>query len=124
MHFISHVSHTTIWFFSVFIECVTILLLFFTFCFFSHKACRPGIEPVPPALEGEVSTTGPPGKPPHITICNKKQWIKRQPAAAAKSRQSCPTLCDPIDGSPPGSPVPGILQARTLERVAISFSNA
>ena len=45
-------------------------------------------------------------------------------AAAAKSLQSCLTLCDPIDGSPPGSPVPGILQARTLERVAISFSNA
>ena len=42
----------------------------------------------------------------------------------AKSLQSCPTLCDPIDGSPPGSPVPGILQARTLEWVAISFSNA
>ena len=47
-----------------------------------------------------------------------------QSAAAAKSLQSCPTLCDPIDGSPPGSPVPGILQARTLEWVAISFSNA
>ena len=45
-------------------------------------------------------------------------------AAAAKSLQSCPTLCDPIDGSPPGSPVLGILQARTLEWVAISFSNA
>ena len=45
-------------------------------------------------------------------------------AAAAKSLQSCPSLCDPIDGSPPGSPVPGILQARTLEWVAISFSNA
>ena len=45
-------------------------------------------------------------------------------AAAAKSLQSCPTLCDSIDGSPPGSPVPGILQARTLEWVAISFSNA
>ena len=43
---------------------------------------------------------------------------------AAKSLQSCPTLCDPIDGSPPGSPVPGILQARTLECVAISLSNA
>ena len=43
---------------------------------------------------------------------------------AAKSPQSCPTLCDPIDGSPTGSPVPGILQARTLEWVAISFSNA
>ena len=45
-------------------------------------------------------------------------------AAAAKSLQLCPTLCDPIDSSPPGSPVPGILQARTLEWVAISFSNA
>ena len=45
-------------------------------------------------------------------------------AAAAKLLQSCPTLCDPIDGSPPGSPFPGILQARTLEWVAISFSNA
>ena len=45
-------------------------------------------------------------------------------AAAAKSLQSCSTLCDPIDGSPPGTAVPGILQARTLEWVAISFSNA
>ena len=45
-------------------------------------------------------------------------------AAAAKLLQSCPTLCDPRDGSPPGSTVPGILQARTLEWVAISFSNA
>ena len=45
-------------------------------------------------------------------------------AAAAKSLQSCPTLCDPIDISPPGSPAPGILQARKLEWVAISFSNA
>ena len=57
-------------------------------------------------------------------------WSRRtQPpvsvaAAAAKSLQSCPTLCDPIDGSPPGSPVPGILQARTLEWVAISFSSS
>ena len=47
-----------------------------------------------------------------------------QVAAAAKSLQSCPTLCDPIDGSPPGSPILGILQARTLKWVAISFSNA
>ena len=45
-------------------------------------------------------------------------------AAAAKSLQSCPTLCDPIDGRPPGSAIPGILQARTLKWVAISFSNA
>ena len=53
-----------------------------------------------------------------------ESWTVKKAAAAAKSRQSCPTLCDPIDGSPPGSAVPGILQARTLEWVAISFSNA
>ena len=52
------------------------------------------------------------------------QWVHLAAAAAAKSLQSCLTLCDPIDGSPPGSPVPGILQARTLEWVAISFSDA
>ena len=55
------------------------------------------------------------------------QLVKNLPAAAAaaaKSLQLCPTLCDPTDGSPPGSPVPGILQARTLEWVAMSFSNA
>ena len=51
-------------------------------------------------------------------------YQRTNPAAAAKSLQSCPTLCDPIDSSPSGSTVPGILQARTLERVAISFSNA
>ena len=53
-----------------------------------------------------------------------KTEIKTAASAAAKLLQSCPTLCDPIDGSPPGSSVPGILQARTLEWVAISFSNA
>ena len=52
------------------------------------------------------------------------QRVRHAAAAAAKSLQSCPTLCYPIDGSPPASPVPGILQARTLEWVAISFSNA
>ena len=58
------------------------------------------------------------------------KYLKKIPAkklaavAAAKSRQLCPTLCNPIDGSPPGSAVPGILQVRTLEWVAISFSNA
>ena len=51
-------------------------------------------------------------------------WLLKTVAAAAKSLQSCPTLCNSIDSSPPGSPVPGILQARTLEWVAISFSNA
>ena len=49
-------------------------------------------------------------------------YAMNKAAAAAKSRQSCLTLCDPIDGSPPGSPIPGTLQARTLEWVAISFS--
>ena len=52
------------------------------------------------------------------------EWKKMWYIDTAKSLQSCPTLCDPIDGSPPGSPVPGILQARTLEWVAVSFSNA
>ena len=57
-----------------------------------------------------------------LSIYNKLEKKKRT-ELAAKSLQSCPTLCDPIDDSPPGSPVPGILQARTLEWVAISFSN-
>ena len=66
-----------------------------------------------------------PRDPSHVS------WIGRQilyhwaaAATAAKSLQLCPILCDPVDGSPPGSPVPGILLARTLEWVAISFSNA
>ena len=50
--------------------------------------------------------------------------VENSMAAAAKSLQSCPTQCDPIDGSPPGSPIPGILQARILEWIAIAFSNA
>ena len=59
-------------------------------------------------------------------LLNIKLWkgFEKSLFATAKSLQSCPTLCDPRDGSPPGSPVPGILQARTLEWVAISFSNA
>ena len=66
-------------------------------------------------------------KLPTYVGSSKKQEGSRKTsaaAAAAKLLQSCPTLCDPIDGSLPGSPVPGILQARTLEWVAISFSNA
>ena len=55
---------------------------------------------------------------------NPRERLKDISPYAAKSLQSCPTLCDPIDGTPPGSPIPGILQARTLEWVAISFSNA
>jgi len=57
---------------------------------------------------------------PHFSPSQKMDFSA---AAAAKLLQSCPALCDPIDGSPPGSPVPGILQARTLEWVAVSFSN-
>ena len=73
----------------------------------------PGIKPASSALAGGFFTTEPPGNP--VRMCA---------AATAKSLQSCPTLCNPIDGSPRGSSVPGILQARTLEWVAISFSNA
>ena len=57
-------------------------------------------------------------------FCGQRSLVGYSPAAAVKWLQSCLTLCDPRDGSPPGSPVPGILQARTLEWVAISFSNA
>ena len=59
-----------------------------------------------------------------ITFMTKLISNKAAAAAAAKLLQSCPTLCNPIEGSPPGSPIPGILQARTLEWVAISFSSA
>jgi len=76
----------------------------------------PGIEPGSPVLQADSLLFELQGRP--------SKGIAAAAAAAAKSLQSCPTLCDPIDGSPPGSPVPGILQARTLEWVAISFSNA
>ena len=72
----------------------------------------PGTEPRSPALQADSLPAELPGKP------------HGGPAAAAKLLQSCPTQWDPIDSSPPGSPVPGILQARTLEWVAISFSKA
>ena len=62
------------------------------------------------------------GEKTNLTVDNHLEY--HSAAVAAKLLQSGPTLCDPIDGSPPGSPVPGILQARTLEWVAISFSNA
>ena len=86
--------------------------------FFPHRAScgifvsQSGIEPRPTALQVSSLPAELPGKPIYMY------------AAAAKSLQSCLTLCDPIDSSPPGSPVLGILQARTLEWVAISFSNA
>ena len=89
----------------------------------------PGIEPVYPALTSTFLTTGPPGKSSHHCFIP-LPWVWLFPAwctplyAAAKSLQLCLTLRDPIDSSPPGSPVPGILQARTLEWVAVSFSKA
>ena len=76
----------------------------------------PGIKPVSLELADGLFTT----ELPHLGSPD----ISSAAAAAAKVLQLCPTLCDPIEGSPPGSPVPGILQARTLEWVAISFSNA
>ena len=79
------------------------------------------------AVIGEFLNPEPPGSPCEIIldgpIFSFKGSAAAAAAAAAKSLQSCPTLRDPIDSSPPGSPVPGILQARTLEWVAISFSN-
>ena len=78
-----------------------------------------GIEPISPALQVDSLPAEP------FIVESTSCQLKRDPAAAAaKSLQSCPTLCDPIDRSPPGFPVLGILQARTLEWVAISFSNA
>ena len=79
----------------------------------TEELLDPGIESLTPALAGIFLTTELPGKP-----------LLKYAAVAAKSLQSCPTPCDPKDGNPPGSPVPGILQARTLEWVAISFSDA
>ena len=70
------------------------------------------IQPMPPAVEA-------------LEVWSLNHWTTWEvPAAAAKLLQSCPTLCDPIDGCPPGSPIPGFLQARTLKWVAISFSSA
>ena len=59
-----------------------------------------------------------------VVMCGCESWTIKKAAAAAKLLQSCPTLCNPIDGSPPGFTIPGILQARTLEWFAIFFSNA
>ena len=96
---------------------VTLLLLFFCVCggfchtlTWIHHGCTCVPQPDPPSH-----------LPPHPIP---QGHPSAAAAAAAKSLQSCLTLCDPIDGSPPGSPVPGILQARTLEWVTISFSSA
>ena len=80
------------------------------------------------AMDGTVSKIGHAPAPMEFSLGKQKYWTRYfredAAAAAAKSLHSCLTLCDPTDGSPPGSPIPGILQARTLEWVAISFSNA
>ena len=89
------------------------------FHFHSVDLPDPGINPTSltsAAFAGGFFTTVPPGKPNIDTLYTAA-------AAAAKSLQLCPTLCDPIDSGPPGSPIPGILQARMLEWVAMSFSN-
>ena len=88
---------------------------------------KEGLAPTLVFLPGESPWTEKPGRLQFIGSQRvRHDWATKHThaAAAAKSLQSCPTLCDPIDGGPPGSPVPGILQARTLEWVAISFSNA
>ena len=87
----------------------------------------PEAELMSPALAAGFLATRPPGKS-YLFFLDRYAFyffsclISIAAAAAAKSLQWCLTLCDPIDGSPPGSPIPGILQARTLEWVAISFS--
>ena len=77
-----------------------------------HPGIKPA-SPVSPALQADSLLLSHQGSPKYVFML-----------CYAKSFQSCLTLCDPMDGSPPGFPVPGILQARTLEWVAISFSNA
>ena len=98
---------------------------------FPGNLLDPGIEPGSPAFQADALTSEPPGKPrqnkaprkdAHVQIpgaCERHvTWL----CCACLVAQSCPTLCDPMDCSPPGSSVPGILQARVLERVAISIS--
>ena len=87
---------------------------------------NPRTEPTSSALQADSLPSEPPGKPNSCSPLAKCSIFKHNAAAAAaaKSLQSCLTLCDPRDGNPSGSAVPGILQARTLERVAISFSDA
>ena len=90
----------------------------------------PGIDLRSPTLQADSLLSEPPEKPQVVERPSLKSGPASSPSLPLSSvqfssvAQSCPTLCDPIDGSPPGSPIPGILQARTLEWVAISFSNA
>ena len=87
---------------------------------FSRDLPNPGIRPRSSSLQVDSLPAEPEGKPKNTGVAASAAAA----AATAKSLQSCPTLCDPIDGSPSSSAVPGILQARTLEWVAIFFSNA
>ena len=106
-----------------------LLLLFFSLSpnyvaiWDSKTPQRPACERVSYCVQTSPSELAPQEGPLFLTLLSLFLSFIFCPAAA-KSLQSCPTLCDPIDGSPPGSPVPGILQARTLGWVAISFSNA
>jgi len=102
----------------------SIIALLFTVVLDFQQSRREGIEishiPPPPHMYSLPHY----GHPHQEWFICYNWWFMHAAAAAAKSLQSCPTLCDPIDGSPPGSPFLGILQARTLEWVAISFSSA
>ena len=98
---------------------------------FSQRSSLPRNRTLVSCIANRFFTCEQPGKPivggGGILLSSRSIWAFHDTtaaAAAANALQSCPTLCDPIDGSPLGSPVPGILQARTLEWVAISFSNA
>ena len=97
----------------------------FTFTFHFH-ALEKEMATHSSVLALRIPGTGEPVGLSSMEIGDPEVWeaLRTAPAAAAKSLQSCLTLCDPTDSSPPGSPVPGILQARILEWVAISFSNA
>ena len=89
------------------------------------QSCSPFCNSRSDCCNAYISSIHPIASKPSMASRHCKiQLISVTSAAAAKLLQSCPNLCDPIDGSPPGSPVPGILQARTLEWVAVSFSNA
>ena len=86
--------------------------------------CCPKTQPPPSSLSPHSTSSLSPWQPPIWSLMYMSRDMDRSAAAAAKSLQSCPTLCNPRDGSPLGSSAPGILQARILEWVAISFSNA
>ena len=95
-----------------------VLFVFLILFYFAGNAC-----PIS-CLEREPEILGERHSRLLFSVSSQELGFSSAATAAAKSLQSCPTLCDPIDGSPPGSPIPGILQARKLEWVAISFSNA